>query len=46
MAENNELAVAPSDWVAVPAPQLRMPKKLVALQACEGLGGEDMVGRS
>ena len=44
IADISELAVAPSDVVAVPAPQLRMPIKPVALHGFDGPGGEDIVG--
>jgi hypothetical protein len=46
IADIRELAVAPSDWVAVPAPQLMIPNKLVSLHGCDGPGGEDIVGES
>jgi hypothetical protein len=44
IADIRELAVAPSDWVAVPAPQFKIPSKPVALHGCDGPGGEDIVG--
>ena len=43
MALIREFAVAPEDWVAVPAPQFRIPMKPVALQGADGPGGEDIL---
>jgi hypothetical protein len=46
MAEIREFAVSPSDWVAVPAPQLKIAMNPVALHGCDGPGGEDILSLS